>query len=116
MVVGSAAPCVPPSAIPLADVAAKLPRGVSMPPGSRLLQVDVVAGMTTVVGESGVGITPLQALFRKQLQAAGREIFSEDNEGREAELYFTTPGGGFGVVRQTRARCPVGVTRFSISS
>jgi hypothetical protein len=116
VVVGSAPPCVPPSAIPFGDVAAKLPHGMSMPPGSRLLQVEEKDGTTTVTGETDLGITPLQAVFRRQLLAAGRDIFLEDNEGREAELYFTLPGGSFGVVRETRARCPVGVTRFSVET
>jgi hypothetical protein len=96
-------------------VAAKLPSGLSFPPGSRLLQVDVAGGVTTVVGEIETAIGPLQQQFRRQLTAAGREIFAEDNEGIEAELLFTIPGGGIGVVRETKARCPEGVTRFSFS-
>jgi hypothetical protein len=99
----------------LGDVATRLPPGVRFPAGARLLEVDVTGGVTTVVGETRLAIGPLQDVFRKQLTAAGREIFAEDNEGIEAELFFTLPQGGIGVIRQTRARCPAGVTRFSIS-
>lgn len=115
VVVGSVAPCVPPSAIPFGDVAKRLPPGLSFPPGARLLQVDVAGGVTTIVGETRMAIAPLQARFRRELVAAGREVFAEDNEGIEAELFFTIPGGGMGVVRETKARCPVGLTRFSFS-
>jgi hypothetical protein len=116
IVVGSAAACSPPPTIVVEDLAAKLPPGLTMPAGSRLLQVDETNGATTVIGETTTAISPLLALFRRQLLAAGREIFSEDNEGHEAELYFTLPGRGYGVVRETKARCPIGVTRFSIES
>jgi hypothetical protein len=115
VVVGTVAPCVPPSAIPFGDVTSKLPPGLRFPPGSRLLEVDVAGGVTTIVGESSAGIGQLHARFRAQLVAAGRDVFAEDNEGIEAELFFTIPGGGLGVVRETKARCPVGVTRFSFS-
>ena len=79
------------------------------------MQYDVTGGVTTIVGETRIAIGTLQDRFRRQLVAAGREIFAEDNEGIEAELFFTLPGGGIGVIRETRARCPVGLTRFSIS-
>ena len=115
VVVGTVAPCVPPSPIPFGDVAKQLPPGLAFPPGSRLLEVDVTGGVTTIVGETRTAISPLQAHFRAELVAAGREIFSEDNEGIEAELFFTLPGGGIGVVRETKARCPLGMTRFSFS-
>jgi hypothetical protein len=115
VVVGSVAPCVPPSAIPVTQLPATLPAGVALPAGSRLLSVDVTGGVTTIVGETRVAIGPLKEQFRRPLTRAGREIFSEDNEGIEAELFFTLPGGGIGIVRETRARCPVGVTRFSVS-
>lgn len=106
---------MPPSSIPFDTVAAKLPAGLRFPPGSRLLEVDVTGGVTTIVGETRIAIGPLQDRFRAELKEAGRDVFAEDNEGREAELFFTIPGGGLGVVRETQARCPVGVTRFSFS-
>jgi len=115
VLVGSAPSCRPPATIQPGNLAANLPTGLSFPPGAGLLQVDRTAGVTTVVGESRLGIGPLQDLFRKQLVAAGHVIFSEDNEGVEAELFFATADGGVGAVRQSLARCPVGTTRFSIS-
>ena len=115
IVVGSAPPCIPPSSIPLGNVAELLPPGLAMPPGSRLLERDVTGGVTTVVGETRTPIAPLLAHFKARLTAAGRVIFSEDNEGIEAELFFSVPGGRIGVLRETRARCPVGVTRFSVT-
>jgi hypothetical protein len=115
VVVGSAAACTPPSAIALTRASHKLPAGMSFPAGSRLLQVEEEDGVTTVVAESRQTISALQQLFRGQLRAAGREIIAEDNEGREAELYFSVPGGGLGILRQSLARCPVGVTRWSVT-
>lgn len=113
--VGSAAPCVPPSPIPVDRLGNRLPAGLALPPGSRLLEVDDTGGVTTVVGETSIGVSPLQNRLRKELTAAGRVIFSEDNEGIEAELFFSVPHGGIGVVRATRARCPVGMTRLTIT-
>ncbi len=97
------------------DLSAQLPSGLALPPGAGLLQVDTADGMTTVVGDSTLGVTALQDHFRRQIVAAGHEIFAEDNEGIEAELFFAVKEGGLATVRQRVARCPARTTRFSIT-
>jgi hypothetical protein len=115
VVVGSAPGCVVPSALPASALGDALPAGLTMPPGSRLVAVTRDEFGTTVVGDAPGGINALHAAFRQQLVAGGLEIFAEDNEGVESELFFTDRDGRIGAIRQTRARCPAGVTRFSVN-
>lgn len=115
MLVGSLPGCVPPPRIAMRDLSGYLPTGLSLPAGAGLLSVDTAGGMTTVQGESTQTVTQLQDEFRRQVLAAGHDIFAEDNEGIEAELFFAVKGGGLATVSQRRARCPAGTTRFSIT-
>ena len=115
VVVGTVPGCVVPSTLPSAALGDSLPVGLAMPAGSRLLEVRTDELGTTVVGEAATTISALHAVFRRQLVAGGLEIFAEDNEGVESELFFTDREGRIGAIRQTRARCPAGATRFSIS-
>ena len=115
VIVGSTTLCSPPESIPLGDVGSRLPAGLSLPPGARLLEVKEVDGTISVSGETQMGVADLQAFFRDQLTAAGYPIHREDNEGIEAELYFGLPDGRVGVVQERVARCPKGTTRFSIT-
>ena len=114
VVVGSAAGCVPPETIPMTELAGRLPTGITLPSDARLIEVTSTGIGTIVIADSRLGIGALHRSFRAQLVAARHEIFAEDNEGIEAELFFTTSSGSIGTIRQTRARCPVGTTRFSI--
>lgn len=115
VIVGTTQPCVAPPALPVEAAAGKLPPGLSLPPNSSLIGVDEANGTTTVTGETSMGVTELQDVFREQLQAAGYVIHREDNEGIEAELFFGLPDGRVGVVQERLPRCPEGVTRFSVT-
>ena len=84
-------------------------------PRRGLVSVADAAGVKTIVGQSPEAISTLLDRFREQLVEGGSSIHREDNEGHEAELYFTTPSGLVGSVQQRRVTCPADTTRFSVT-
>jgi hypothetical protein len=113
---GTTPTCTAPAVQPLGDVASLLPKGIALPPDAELISSTTSNARTDVVVQSKATVGELQSRYTAQVRAAGYEIVKLDDEGHEAEVYFTVPGTSRALVQQVRSRCPAGTTRtvFSI--
>jgi hypothetical protein len=112
---GTVPPCTPPEVEPLGDVETLLPKGITLPPNAELVSSTTSDARTDVVVQSEATVSDLHARYIAQVKAAGYEIVKLDDEGHEAEVYFTVPGTSRALVQQVRSRCPAGMTRTVFS-
>lgn len=100
----------PAETVPLATASGELADGVRIPEGATITKT--AAGQVT--GFAPGDVSDLLRTFRAQLDEAGANITSADDEGREAELRFATADGDKGEVRLSRSTCADHTTNFVI--
>jgi hypothetical protein len=113
-VAGPVKACASLPTLPTEQGAALLPKGLSLPGDVVVLQAETQAVQTIVSGATSTGVSDLRKQYEAQVRAAGYAVTKTDDEGREAEVYFTVDGKA-AVVGITRSTCPPAPTRFSVS-
>lgn len=93
-----------------------LPGGISLPPEAVVLDSKAAGPVRTLIVQAPGTVGDAYLRYKAQLEAAGHHIVKVDDEGHEAELYFTLPGAAFAAIQVVRPRCPDGVVRILFST
>ena len=115
---GPTVACRVPPSHPVTTESSVLPKGLTLPSHAEVLQLTTNASITSLIVQAPGTIADIYAVYKGQLDSAGYAIVKTDNEGREAELYYSLPGVTFAAIQMVRASCPDRAVRilFSTSS
>lgn len=105
--------CVPPRTWQGDGLPDRFPERLRLPEAAVVTDVVEVEAGVVLDGYVGRPVPSVLADFRRVLDAAELAVEREDDEGREAELWFTD-GQRQGQVLISKTRCPEGATGFRV--
>jgi hypothetical protein len=97
-----------------ATVPAELDEALKPPSTDTVRTASTSDGKAVIVVQSPEAVDDVFARYKAALPSAGYAIDDEDDEGREAELYFSK-GGRKGSLLIKRSDCPPGSTRYQLT-
>jgi len=105
--------CVPPRTWQGDGLPERFPERLRLPEAAVVTDVVEVQAGVVLDGYVGRPVPSVLDEFRRALDAADLAVEREDDEGREAELWFTD-GQRQGQVLISKTRCPEGATGFRV--
>jgi hypothetical protein len=110
----AAAPCASTTTVAAGDIPAAVPAGLRPAPGDTVTRAAATGGASEVEVTTTQSVDDVFHRYKAALAGAGFKVDKEDDEGREAELYFSN-GSRKGSVLITRTNCPPGATRYKLT-
>ncbi|MBA2608697.1 MAG: hypothetical protein H0U92_07150 [Actinobacteria bacterium] len=111
---GSPVACTPPSSVAPDAVPASLAAGLRPAPPDIVTSASSSNGNVVLEASSSASVNEVFERYKSALVAAGFTVDDEDNEGREAELFFSS-GGRKGSLLIARRNCPPGSTGYKLT-
>ncbi len=111
---GSTVACTPPLSVAADAVPAALAAGLRPAPPDVVTSASSSNGNVVLEASTTASVNRIFERYKAALVAAGFAVNHEDNEGREAELFFSS-GGRKGSLLIARRDCPPGSTGYKLT-